>query len=47
MSRTEFLLIGTIQRLSNLSENQIWSLIAVQQVLVSKSLGVQTDENLN
>ena len=46
MSKTEFLLIGTKQRLSNLPEKP--NCKPVHQVgLVSKSLGVQIAENLS
>ena len=49
MSKTEFLLIGTRQKLSNLPEkpNLAIDCKPVHQVSVSKSLGVQIDENLN
>ena len=45
MSKTEFLLIGTKQRLSNLPEKP--NCKPVHQVLVSKSPGVQIAENLS
>ena len=50
MSKTEFLLIGTKQKLSNRPKRKKKLVIEskpVHQVLDSKSLGVQIDENLN
>ena len=48
MSKTEFLLIGSNQRLSNIKENPNILIEGekVKQVFSSKSLGVQIDQNI-
>ena len=49
LTKTEFLLIGSRKRLSNLSENPSIKVnqIPVEQVSTTKSLGVYIDQNLN
>ena len=49
LTKTEFLLIGSRQRLSNLPENPSIKInqIPVEQVSTTKSLGVYIDQNLN
>ena len=49
MTKTEFLLIGSRQRLSNLTESPTIKInqVPVEQVSTTKSLGVHIDQNLN
>ena len=49
LTKMEFLLIGSRQRLSNLPENPSIKInqIPVEQVSTTKSLGVHIDQNLN
>ena len=49
MTKTEFLLIGSRQRLSSLTERPVIKLneIPIEQVSSTKSLGVHIDQNQN
>ena len=49
MTKTEFLLIGSRQRLSNLTESPTIKInqVLVEQVSSTKSLGIHIDQNLN
>ena len=49
MTKTEFLLIGSRQRLSNLTESPTIKInqVPVEQVTTTESLGVHIDQNLN